>query len=251
MKLRYFTLVISVVFVVATTTGFSGVLLDDDFSQEDLGDDLSELTNWKVQGTPSHGGVIDHPLGSGTNALWIGQGSGIRGENLDVANVQKFTFLVDFTDPVVGSDWFAMFFRDNTSYAAQNTYRVQWYGTYSTILVKKQNHELASIAKPADFKDGNMHTIELKIDFDPSSDPKQGTNILRLVIDGTQVGPDMYDIGGVTDNDYPAHDYTNRVLATADSVVYVYNFNNEATASNILSRVMFEYADQGTLIIVE
>lgn len=238
-----------------TLAAVAGTIVDDTFSQENFGDKLTQLTYWSQQGAATNGNIIEYPAGSGTKVLYIGKGSGLVKNYLDNAKAMggKLSYKIAFTDPVPQADWFAFFWFDNTSIKSVNNYRVQWLGNSGTIKVRKYSYEFAGYDPPANFRDGNMHTVELLVKFDASPDPLVGTNVLQLFVDGVKLGSDMRDIGGVTTNNAPfPNGYLRRVLPTVDSSTQAYNFNDEATASNYLHRVTItSLARPGSTLVVQ
>ncbi|MHB1158152.1 MAG: PEP-CTERM sorting domain-containing protein [Phycisphaerales bacterium] len=225
------------------------VLVNDAFEQENLGDTNAQLTNWLQQGS-ANGVIIDTDPGAGVNkALQIGQGAGILKNNLNLTtgnpgytNPVKLSIKFDFTDVAPNNDWFALFWRDTAG--SNPLYRLQWNpgtGGSGAILLKKTDTQLgASFGVPAGFwSNGATHTIELTILFDPGSDSMSGTNTLELFLGGVSQGT-RQDIGGVT-NDHLTTGNLRRLLPNATSSITLQNFNNEASALNILDNVSISY----------
>ena len=241
----------------ATLNAAPILLIDDDFQEDAIGDHTNQLVNWQAQGIAANGVIIDN--GGGNHALQTGQNGGIITAGLNLVDntftQRTVSIQFDFTDVATNNYWFGLFWSDNLSVPR---YRVQWNASVSggQIIIKKSNTQLGGgFGVTTGFWEGTERTVELTIAFDPSSDAMTGVNTLELFLDGVSQGT-REDIGGVT-NDGAGN--LNRLLPTANGKTWLSNFNNEATALNIIDNVSvtvipepasFLFLGAGTLMLL-
>lgn len=219
---------------VMATSATAGIIVNEDWSGETIGDHSNQLTNWASTGTSANATIVNYPSNGIDHAMELGRNAGFAKSNMDVTAATKLIIQFDFTNTQATTDgaYFGMFIRD-TGGTSNPVYRVQWQGTSSSFTVRKTNTSLVPTGSPSwgsqIFADHTTHTVKMEISFDSVNNK----NMIEMFMDGVSKGV-VYDIHGMT-NDGAGN--TRRLLPNNIWSIQFSNFNNEATALNVLDNV--------------
>ncbi|MFA9478879.1 PEP-CTERM sorting domain-containing protein [Phycisphaerales bacterium AB-hyl4] len=197
-------------------------VVSEDWSGQSVGDTADELVQWGGLGNAANGIIVD--TGGGNLAMQLGQGAGFMKGGLEMGDALGVTMQFDFTTPQGSDGWFGIFYRD-TSSSVNPVYRVQWNTNQNVIFMRKNNTNLASYNVGSGFWAGETHTINFEITFDDANNQ----NLLELFVNG-ESRMTAEDNGGAGDERRP--------LPTDNSSIQFFNYNYEATASNLIDNII-------------